>query len=148
MSGVSLQIDLNAEALQQAAQQLLNVDPRSMLAEIGEYQLTETLLNFDAEQTPEGDDWVQSQRAAESGGKTLQDQGHLRDSYNYQVEGDRVEIGSNMVYAAIHHFGGEAGRNHSIELPARVAMGITATDEQEIRNIGTSYLQRVLGGAQ
>ncbi|OPD94222.1 phage virion morphogenesis protein, partial [Pseudomonas aeruginosa] len=34
---------------------------------------------------------------------------------------DRNEagIGSNLVYAAIHQFGGDAGRGHQVEIPAR-----------------------------
>ncbi|HHG5551017.1 TPA: phage virion morphogenesis protein, partial [Pseudomonas aeruginosa] len=34
---------------------------------------------------------------------------------------DRNEagIGSNLVYAAIHQFGGNAGRSHQVEIPAR-----------------------------
>lgn len=144
MSGISLQIDLNDGHWQQLFQRLAQADRTALLTEIGEHQLAETLLNFDAERSPEGDAWEKSQRAVEQGGQTLQDRGHLRDSYSYQVNGNQVEIGSNMVYAAIHHAGGEAGRNKSVTLPARTALGFTAENERDIEAIGTDYLRRVL----
>lgn len=48
--------------------------------------------------------------AVRAAGKTLIDKHHLYDSYVYQLTPRGVEIGSALVYAAIHHFGGETGR--------------------------------------
>ncbi len=144
MSGIRLEIDLNNSTLQQTLHRLQGADRAGLLAAIGEYQLSETLQNFDAERTPEGVAWQQSQRAADSGGKTLQHKGHLRDSYTYQVSGNAVELGSNMIYAAIHHAGGKAGRGRSVTISARTALGVTAQNETEISQIGLDYLQSII----
>jgi len=39
------------------------------------------------------------------GGKTLLDTGRLWQSLTYKVEGDKVKVGSNVVYAKTHQFG-------------------------------------------
>lgn len=144
MSGIRLEIDLNNNLVQQTLQRLQGADRAGLLAEIGEYQLSETLQNFDAERTPEGDAWQQSQRAKANGGKTLQDKGHLRDSYVYQVNGDNTELGSNMIHAAIHHKGGKAGRGRKITIVARTALGVTSQNENDISQIGLDYLQSII----
>ena len=104
---------------------------------------------------PDGSAWEQSARAKEEGGKTLLDRGHLRDSIHVVVGADSVEIGTNMVYAAIHQFGGTT-RAHKITakaggvlawgggkfaksvnhpgsvIPPRPYLGVAAGDEAEI----------------
>ncbi len=43
----------------------------------------------------------------------------IHRSISTQVGDWNVAWGSNLVYAAIQQFGGEAGRGHSVEIPAR-----------------------------
>jgi len=43
----------------------------------------------------------------------------LRKSFFVKVNGDSVEIGNPMPYAAIHQFGGKTGRGHKVTIPAR-----------------------------
>lgn len=122
---------------------------QQLLDDIGFYLLNTTLERFEAEETPEGESWEKSYRADKDGGKTLQDKGHLRDSYTYNLFGgeEGVEVGSNLIYAAIHHEGGEIkGKNGKLKfrignswvqkekvvIPARPALGINSDDEQEI----------------
>ena len=47
--------------------------------------------------------------------------GRLRSSINFQIESDglTVHIGPNVVYAAIHEFGGRTGRGGATVIPAR-----------------------------
>ena len=43
------------------------------------------------------------------------------------------KIGSDLVYAAIHHFGGETGRRgHRFTLPARPVLGIGPKQEMAL----------------
>lgn len=99
------------------------------LRELGETVRGMALDAFAAEQSPEGDDWQQSARAAADGGLTLTDRATLKNSIGVQLDGDTVEIGSNLVYAAIHQLGGEAGRGHKVVLPARPYLPTTASPE-------------------
>lgn len=138
MAGISLKAKLQSfDQPQDILQRLADADTGPLMDEIGDYLISELLLNFENEETPEGEGWKPSQRAAEEGGKTLQDRGHLRDSYTYDAGQDSVEVGSNIIYAAIHHFGGDTGRNHATEIEARPALGLT---EEYMTEIGEQVL--------
>lgn len=50
--------------------------------------------------------------------------GQLRNSIHHTITGASVTVGTNKIYAAIHQFGGDAGRNKSVKLPARPYMPI------------------------
>ena len=126
----------------------------SVLSEIGEYMVGEIQDNLDEQKLWDGKDMPQSKAAekrkggyvksksgeehysseAEGGGKTLIDKKHLYESYIYQLaEGSSIEIGSDKVYASIHHFGGETGRKgHRFTLPARPVMGLGIRREEAI----------------
>ena len=47
-----------------------------------------------------------SRNAAKKGGQTLTDTARLRQSITHRADAAGVEVGSNVVYAAIHQFGG------------------------------------------
>lgn len=59
-----------------------------------------------------------------AGGLVASIQPHATDTY--------AEVGTNKVYAAIHQFGGRAGRNHASTIPARPFLGLGAGDKAEI----------------
>jgi len=48
--------------------------------------------------------------------------GTLRRSINSQLGKGYVEVGTDVVYAAIHEFGGRTGRNHSVQINAKPYM--------------------------
>jgi len=75
-----------------------------------------------------------------SGKKILVAEGHLMGSINFEVRRDALVIGTNLPYAAIHQFGGKAGRGHGVRIPARPYLVIQDEDLEEIRNIGNDYL--------
>lgn len=108
---------------------------------IGEYLLGEVQDRLDGQRLVDGTPMPQSKAAIKRGRKTLIDHHNLYDSYTpYQLTRDGVEVGSNKIYAAIHHFGGDAGRNHSVHLPARPVLGATDADE---RRIGDFLIQAI-----
>ena len=144
MSGLGMRVTLQNMGLpKQMLRRLERANTQPLMDEIGDFILSETLINFDLEQTPEGEDWTPSQRAKSQGGKTLQDSGRLRDSYVYDAQHDQVEIGSNTIYSLIHHAGGKAGRNQSVDLPARPALGITSELESEIGDMTLDFFRRL-----
>ncbi|MEC5207398.1 phage virion morphogenesis protein [Vogesella perlucida] len=79
--------------------------------------------NLEAEGRPR---WTPSQRASSEGGVTLQQTGRLASSIVTDYDAASVVIGSNAEYARIHQLGGKAGRGHSVELPARPYLPVTA----------------------
>lgn len=88
-------------ALAKLAQQIRNKDP--VLNAIGGEVLKRVQMNFRNSQSPEGVPWAPLKKRA---GKPLLDTTRLRNSITYQVSGDSVNVGTNVIYAAIHQFGG------------------------------------------
>lgn len=73
-----------------------------------------------------GQKWPQSKAASKNNRKTLYATGELHDSISTRSGNGYARIGSNMQYAAIHHFGGQAGRGKRLTLPARPYLPLDA----------------------
>ena len=65
----------------------------------------------------------------------------LAASINTYYDNDSAVIGSNLEYAAIHQLGGQAGRNKSVEIPARPYLKLTDDDYNEINHEIEKYLK-------
>lgn len=65
----------------------------------------------------------------------------LMDSIKSKAAKDRVEIGTNVVYAAIHQFGGPAGRGLKVRIPARPFMVIQDEDLSQIKRAILRHLE-------
>lgn len=108
--------------------------------------------------------WRPSRRVLERGGQTLRDSGRLADSIVRRVGPRQVEVGTNVIYAAIHQFGGtirpkRAARlaftapdggavfARQVTIPARPFMGIDADDVSVIAETLTAYFERVARSA-
>ena len=59
--------------------------------------------------------------------------GGLMGSVNYKPFNDKVVVSANKVYAAIHHFGGKAGRGRKVTIPARPFMMVQDEDWVEMK---------------
>ncbi len=77
-----------------------------------------------------------AQRRQDAGFRILQDTGQLASSITTQADSQRAAIGSNLVYAAIHQFGGDAGHGRKVAIPARPYLPITedGTLQEEARD--------------
>lgn len=119
--------------------------------------------NFEAEGRPK---WKKSRRAIEQGGKTLQDTGRLAASITKRATSTSAEVGTNVVYAAIHHFGGRTkpriikprnkkalywpGARHPVKsvkhpgskMPARPFMHLTDSDVADIIEVIGKHLTK------
>lgn len=74
-------------------------------------------------------------------GQILQVEGKLAASINTFYDSDSAVIGSNLDYAAIHQLGGQAGKNKSVEIPARPYLQLTEDDFDEILQETEKFLQ-------
>ena len=124
--------------------QMSDLDTADMLDDIGGYMVSVITRRFRTSIGPDGQPWLPSERALESDGKTLVDRGNLRDSVTYVVGRGQVAIGTNIVYGAIHQFGGQAGRGHKATLPARPYLGMSDRDKTEIQDIMGDYVRGVI----
>jgi len=77
-----------------------------------------------------------------SGRKILTKDHHLRRTV-YKAEADKVIISPDMQsqdYAAIHQFGGRAGKNRTAKIPARPHLGVSHENRTEIIEIIREHL--------
>jgi len=137
MTGVRSEVRVHDEKVQAMFAQAKDFDARPTFDEIGAYLMSDLQSRFLKSIAPDGTRWEASQRATAEGGKTLIDRGHLRDSFTYNVftDGSGLEFGSNDIRAAIHQFGGQAGRNHATTIVPRPMIGIADEQDDEIMAI-------------
>jgi phage virion morphogenesis protein len=179
MAGARIVIDSNAAEigalLDRLAAKLGPEELRWVYGQFGKY-LDRSLDKRFAEQVdPEGRPWaplseVTKERKPKNKDRILQMEGHLRDSFLYQIaaDADGVEFGTNDVRAATHQFGakmGEFGRYYQLsrlgygtddfrryagmhqghpipwgDIPARAMLGISAEDREALLGIVEDYL--------
>lgn len=138
MAGTVLTAGFNDSAITRHLAVLAIMDARrydGLRREIGEYMVGEVQDNLDGQRLADGKAMPQSKAAIKRKGKTLIAKHHLYDSYVYQLAGGGVEIGSALIYAAVHHFGGDTGKGHKIKLPARPVLGIGERQEKRIGDL-------------
>ena len=77
-------------------------------------------------------------------GIPLNDTGALRQSIDELSDNDTALVGTNMVYAAIHQFGGWAGRNRKAYIPARPFLQLTNEDKQDLMDDVQDYFAQLV----
>lgn len=58
--------------------------------------------------------------------KPLIDSGYLSREFFYTASSNALQVSTPAAYAAIHQFGGQAGRGHKVKIPARPFMPVKA----------------------
>lgn len=142
MTGVRIEAGFDDSAITRHLAMLAIMNARQYdgaRREVGEYMVGDIQDNLDSQKLFDGRPMPQSKAAIARKGKTLIRKHHLYDSYVYQLEGGGVAFGSALVYAAIHHFGGDRaiqGKRGPVQpLPARPVMGIGPRQEKRIGDI-------------
>ncbi len=162
-----IEIKINTDALQNGlntiAQRTSNTRP--LMTQLARIMRNAVLDNFEAGGRPA---WApRKYPSAREGSGLLQDSGRLRDSITQNSTSTEAVVGTNVEYAAIHHFGGQTaphtilpkngkalkfgGRfakrvNHSgSKIPARPFMVLQPDDEQALVDAVNDYLDAALG---
>jgi phage virion morphogenesis protein len=73
--------------------------------------------------------------------KILTMRGELAASITSKYDDNSAVVGTNKVYAAIHQFGGKAGRNKKVKIPARPYLKLGDKEKSEILIEVKNYLQ-------
>jgi len=132
--------------------------PHPMFEAIGGALLESTQRRFETGSAPDGSVWPQSIRAmvGERGGPTLNDTGRLLDSLTFNASDQGLELGTNVLYAAVQQFGATIrpkaaggklafrllGRTifaDEVTIPARPFIGLDEDDERAILEIAGDY---------
>ena len=160
-AGVRIELTTDDKALRAALGRMIAViaNPTPVMDEIGQRLVTSVIHRFETERGPDGTPWRKSARAKRDSGQTLTDTGRLRASITHRAGRDEVLVGTNVVYAAIHQFGGRTpartirpkrkkalywpGARHPVKqvrhpgstVPARPFLGIDAIDRGVILDV-------------
>jgi len=111
MAGALLTVaidDAATKTLAEIAQRLGK--PRGLMDAIGQQLVSSTLKRFQTQTAPDGTKWAPlakstlKQRGANA--KALQASGRLRQSITFRASSGAVEVGSNLIYAALMQKGG------------------------------------------
>jgi phage virion morphogenesis protein len=76
-------------------------------------------------------------------GKKLQVSGQLAASISKNVKGNEVTVGTNKAYAAIHQFGGQAGRGRKVKIPARPFLVVQDEDVEEMMDVLGKHVSKL-----
>lgn len=139
------------ELLKKLAAKGSNLTP--VMQVIGQTIRASVLKNFEVGGRPA---WKKSLRADMHGGQTLVDSSNLKNSINVKASGNRVEVGTNKIYAAIHQFGGRITAKNKpylkfmlngkfvskkeVNIPARPFLLVQDEDIVEIKSVIENYL--------
>ena len=149
MDDNSLQLNVDnkevTEALLELAKRGENLRP--LMKVIAGIFASSTEENFKNEGRP--DKWIdlaestkkQRTKQRKWPGQILTVEGQLASSVTTQYDDNSAVIGSNKEYARIHQLGGQAGRNKSVEIPARPYLYLTNDDFDEILHETEKYLK-------
>ena len=147
---MDITITIDDSELQRRIKRLLDLtgDLTPAMDEIGQRYDRRVLENFKKEQSPDGKPWKRlsattlmmglsrkkgfGKRGLTKRGRTyltrkqtLVESGELMRRLHYQADRKSMTYGTNGVpYAAIHQFGGKAGRNRKVKIPARPYLAV------------------------
>ncbi|MFC5372887.1 phage virion morphogenesis protein [Brevundimonas faecalis] len=102
----------------------------------------------DEKRTPDGEAWApwsDSYAASRHGNQSLlQASGAYLDSFAWDLSGDDLRVGSNMVQAAILNFGGTDDMAPGpAAIPAREHIGVSAENIQEIEEALADWIESI-----
>ncbi|BCH55281.1 phage virion morphogenesis protein [Agrobacterium vitis] len=152
MTGISYIATIDDQDMREKLAELIGkmTRPTGFYKNVGEHLLNSVKDNFEAEATPDGTRWqalsqttrdLRSQKYSNAPAAILRASGDLMNSINMQASDTEVRIGSSLIYAAIHQFGGDAGRGKEVTIPARPYLGLSAADEDEVVTIAEEWLR-------
>lgn len=167
MAGAGIRIQVDVDDAVSGLERIVarGRSPGPALDSIGSYLANSTIRRFETESAPDGLPWKRSGRAEREAGQTLTDTGRLRASIVHRVAGDVLEVGTNVVYAAIHQFGEKTkprtirarrkkalffpGADHPVrsvqhpgsDIPERPFLGVSDEDRAAIARIVLRHLE-------
>jgi phage virion morphogenesis protein len=137
-AGFQIQYEITDLSVTRKLQDLIakagNLTPA--MRKIGQYMLRQTNVErFGKQKDPEGKKWLNLKDKTWKKKKKpviLTEEGTLKSNQNFKAESLSVSIGTTEgpVYAAIHQFGGEAGKNHKVKIPARPFLGFNEENKK------------------
>lgn len=162
-AGYELKLEGSEQALRrlgEAADRMEHAAP--LFDRIGAMLVSSTQHRFERQADPEGNPWPKSIRAQLEGGRTLFDSGTLFRDLTHEATDQGVAVGTNLIYAAIHQFGGTirpvadealhftiGGAEvfvKEVSIPQRAFLGLDADDEAAITELASQFVLAPIEG--
>jgi len=144
-----IEIKVDDKEIQQLLKKLISKTKnlRPLMKNIAGIMLDSVEENFEKEGRPEK--WQElsevtiKQRTKKKyyPGKILQMRAELATSITNKYDNNSARVGTNKEYAAIHQFGGNAGRNKRVKIPKRPFLSLGESELNDITNSIQKYLQ-------
>lgn len=154
MAGVQIELTLQGlEVAAAALTRLAETDLEDLAFDIGQLLESSTKARIAEEKRgPDGAAWApwsaRHARTRQERHALLVQDNHLTTSVQNYTTGTTVRVGTNLVYGAIHQFGGTItngfGRGISITIPARPYLGLSDADRTAIAELVTDRLEGAL----
>jgi phage virion morphogenesis protein len=166
MTGAALTVSLDDKQLRRSLGRVaaLAQRPEALLKRIGMGLAATSAERFETQTDPWGHPWAELSPAYAAiktrGGRILTASGMLHQSLHYVVSGRQVQVGSNLVYAAVHQFGATIKPKnakalvfhlasglvhaHSVSVPARPYLGLGHADIEAVQDAVAFELRRAL----
>ncbi len=155
MAGAFVEVSIDDRELQELLSGIMKhmADMTPVNREIGEVVYESVQRNFEEKRAPDGTPWKplaeSTKKARAKKGRSAEDililNRILMGSIHVDAYPDRAELGTDVVYAAVHQFGiGERSfietRRHFAEIPARPYLGVRDEDWPEIKDAVLTYI--------
>ena len=166
MAGTTLTFEIDdrdfQSRLRKLRERVADLDTQELMRTVGGEILARTMERFNRAESPDGGKWPITirQKMGDSRTALLGQGSNLAQSYTYRTDSDSVEIGSNLKYAAIHHFGGTIRAKRAkvlrfrigdtwvmkkaVTIPARPALGVNDEDERYLVETAEGWLKLAL----
>ena len=154
MPGSAFEIDLSdvermARELTAAMNRLKVMDQAQLLHDLGVEMEAQTKERFEEKVDPDGTPWeawstryAARRRKQAPGASILRGRGPgLYESIASAVSGERINVGSRMVYAGVHQHGWPQ-RN----IPARAYLGLSRDNREDLIAVMSGFVRRMSGG--
>jgi phage virion morphogenesis protein len=136
MTGVSFEAELDLSDAQAKLARLSTSDLDALTYAIGSLIEDQTKRRINSEKTAPG---------LKDMGKTARSllvaENHLLTSIQNYTTGETARVGTNLIYGAIHQFGGEAV---DMPIPARPYLGLSDENAREITDLVADTLEDLL----
>ncbi len=140
MAGTQLTFDIKGLEAATAAINAIGANVDQIYIAAGALVESQTRRRIAQEKTtPDGTPWVawseSYKKSRKRGQSLLMASGDLLDSIAWTISGEDIEVGSNLIYAAVHQHGSADGTT-----PARPFLGLSADNENELLELVTGMV--------
>lgn len=122
--------------------------PAELMEDLSEAMYNEVIKNFEMQGRPSWKKLSPVTLAKKNGNRKLQEGGpnseDLIGSFEARVDGHQAIVSNAVTYAAIHNFGGKAGRGLKVDIPARPFMTIPARGRQALADACAEFLESLV----